>query len=98
MKESSWKNFEHHNVRLCEFFLKTRIFEKDKSIIFSQAIKTEKIFSSILERFPKHMAHGIQLELTEEKSFIYLCLSNLFLVTSEMILQDCLFAEGDLLM
>ena len=60
------------------------IAQKEKSIIFSQNINifnhTEKLYSSILERFPKHMAYGIQLELMEEKNLIYLCLCSSFLV------------------
>ena len=98
LEESSCKNFEPHNIRLCNFFLKRSIIEKKTSIIFSQASNTEKYFSSILECCPKHMAYGIQLELMEEKSLIYLYLCSSFLFTWEMILQDSLFAEGDLLM
>ena len=98
LEESSCKNFEPHNIRLCNFFLKRSIIEKKTSIIFSQASNAEKHFSSILECCPKHMAYGIQLELMEEKSLIYLCLYSSFLVTWEMIPQDCLFTEEDLLM
>ena len=75
LKKSSCKDFEPHNIRLCNFI------EKKTSIIFSQASNTEKNVSFILERFPKHMALGIQLELTEEKSLIFLCFFSSFLVT-----------------
>ena len=81
LKESGCKNFKPHNKRFCNFFLKRSIIEKKTSIIFSQASSIEKHFSSILERSPKHMSYGIQLELTEEKSLIYLCLCSSFLVT-----------------